>query len=66
MIDLRSKVLGDQALPDVSELIQQGREKAAYWTVGSCAFLEHYGVSSEFEYKKNSILQGRVMRHAQI
>ncbi len=66
MIDLRSKVLGDQALPDVSELIQQGREQAAYWTVGSCAFLEHYGVSSEFEYKENSILQGRVMRHAQI
>ena len=33
---------------------------------GSCAFLDHYKVESEYDYKKTQVSQNRVMLHAQI
>ena len=66
MTSLRSRISFDQALPDVTELITQGRWAAASTQVGRCAFLDYYTVSSEHEYKTAHIHSGRIMRHAQI
>ena len=66
MSNLRKQLLPGEALPQVAEIIAEGKETAETTTVGQCAFLDHFKVSSEHEYKIEQTKSGRVMRHAQI
>lgn len=62
----RALLLPEPALPDAAELIAEGRKLANRVSPGRSAFLDHYGVSSEAEYKRHCMDEGRVMLHAQI
>jgi len=62
----RESIFPEAELPDTAELISDGRKAAATHPVGKSAFLEHYGVESEAEYKHRCGTEGRVMMHAQI
>ena len=44
----------------------EGRALARDWTLGPSAFLRHYGVASELDYKRKAMAEGRIMSHAQI
>ena len=68
MIELRERaqLLPEPELPDIAALIAEGRKLAESVTPGRNAFLDHYGVSSEAEYKRRCMEEGRVMLHAQI
>ena len=65
MITLHRKhIFSETVLPDI-EAIRD--EALSIGTIsGNCAFLEHYNVESEYDYKKTQISQNRVMLHAQI
>ena len=58
--------LAAMPLPDCNEQRRRGRDVAAQIEPGRSAFFEHYGVSSEFEYKTQSKRDGRIMYHAHI
>lgn len=62
----RALLLPEPELPDIAELIAEGRKLAKSVSPGRSAFLEHYGVSSEAEYKRRCMEEGRIMLHAQI
>ena len=62
----RRTLLGDAPLPDCAELIEAGRERAKTVQVVPGAFLTHYGVASEAEYKRLAVAESSVMQHAQI
>lgn len=52
--------------PTGAELLAEGRALSHVWTVGPSAFLSHYGVAGERDYKLAAMTEGRVMSHAQI
>lgn len=62
----RNEIFPEEQLPDVNELISMGKQMAKEVTVGDCAFLNHYKVSSEKQYKEQQINAGRIMLHGQI
>lgn len=66
MSNLRKQLFPGEALPQVAEIIDEGKQTAETTTVGQCVFLDHFEVSSEHEYKIEQTKSGRVMRHAQI
>ena len=49
-----------------ADLLAAGRALARDWPLGPSAFLTHYGVASELDYKRQAMAEGRVMCHAQI
>ncbi len=53
-------------LPKASEVLAEGREIAAGIEIGRTAFFEKMDVSSETEYKRRCIAEGRVMYHCHI
>ncbi|MFX1538454.1 MAG: hypothetical protein ACFFDI_30040, partial [Promethearchaeota archaeon] len=61
-----SKILTEKGLPDVEELLKQGRDLSQDICVGSCPFLLKYNVRSEIEFKQKQIAKGKIMLHAQI
>ena len=62
----RAQILPEPELPDAAELLAEGRQLARTVTVGSCPFLDTYGVRSESEYKHQRMAQGEIMLHAQV
>jgi methylmalonyl-CoA mutase cobalamin-binding subunit len=62
----RAQLLPEPELPDIAVLIAKGRKLAETVTPGRNAFLDHYGVDSEAEYKRRCVAEGRVMLHAHI
>ena len=62
----RAHILPEPELPDVAELLAEGRRLAQTVTVGSCPFLETYGVRSEGEYKRQRMADSEIMLHAQV
>ena len=62
----RAQILPEPELPDAAELLAEGRRLARTVTVGSCPFLDTYGVRSESEYKRRRMAEGTVMLHAQV
>jgi hypothetical protein len=62
----RRILLGDDTLPDCAELVRRGRERASSVQVVPGAFLTHYDVASEAEYKRQAMTGCRIMQHAQI
>jgi methylmalonyl-CoA mutase cobalamin-binding domain/chain len=61
----RAQVLPEPELPDADELMAEGRRLARTVSVGSCPFLQTYGVRSESEYKRRRMAEGAIMLHAQ-
>lgn len=53
-------------MPRGADLLAAGRALARDWGVGPSAFLSHFGVTSELDYKRQAMAAGRVMAHAQI
>ena len=62
----RVDVLPEPGLPSTAELVAEGRALARRVKVGRSAFLDHYAVSSEAQYKRQRAASGEVMLHAQI
>ena len=62
----RAAVFPEPELPCSRALIGEGRERAGTVSVGDCAFLSHYGVASEAEYKRRRMAEGALTLHAQI
>lgn len=62
----RKEIFPEESLPEVEELISEGRRMARSVAVGYSSFLNEYNVNSEFEYKEQQIKAGRVMMHGQI
>jgi hypothetical protein len=62
----RQSLFGESRLPDCAELLHRGRERARIVQVAPGAFLLHYGVASEADYKRLAVAEKRVMQHAQI
>lgn len=52
--------------PRGADLLSEGRALSHDWRVGPSAFLSHYGIASERDYKLAAMASGRVMSHAQI
>ena len=62
----RDKLFPEVDLPDAGELIEESRRRAPDVHLGSCAFLEEYGVESEVDYKRRCAAEGNIMFQAQI
>jgi methylmalonyl-CoA mutase cobalamin-binding subunit len=62
----RASIFPEKALPNPNDLINAGQQMAKNVTVGSCAFLSHYNVDSEYTYKQQQMDAGRIMLHGQI
>lgn len=62
----RSLILPEAKLPDVNELISEGKHLSKTVTVGSCPFLVKYDVQSESEYKRQRMRKGEIMLHGQL
>ncbi|RYI33592.1 MAG: hypothetical protein EON48_02760 [Acetobacteraceae bacterium] len=52
--------------PKGADLLSEGRALSNDWSVGPSAFLRHFAVASERDYKLTAMAEGRVMSHAQI
>ncbi|HOI80867.1 MAG TPA: hypothetical protein PLK59_01050 [Synergistales bacterium] len=59
------KLLGTE-LPHGDSVISEGRRIAGEVKIGRSAFMNAYGVSSEAEYKRQSIRDGKIMYHCHI
>lgn len=62
----RRRLLPEKSLPDAAEIIQRGNSLARSVVVGDCAFLSHYKVSSEADYKRAQSAGQNIMVHSQI
>ncbi|MBF0530376.1 MAG: hypothetical protein HQK55_14110, partial [Deltaproteobacteria bacterium] len=62
----RSTILAEPELPRARDLLDQGRQLARRNPIGPCAFLNHYQVPSEAEYKRRRMAKGEIMFHAQV
>ncbi len=62
----RIRELLSEPLPDYAKLRQQSRDLVAQITIGRSAFMHHYGVKSELEYKQQAMRDGHIMYHAHI
>lgn len=62
----RADLLPESDLPLGADLLAEGRALASVWRTGPSAFLRHYNVASELDYKRAAMAAGRVMQHAQI
>ncbi len=58
--------LAARPLPRVADLRARARATAGAIRLGRSAFLDAHGVASEFEYKQQSMRDGRIMYHAHI
>ncbi len=62
----RAQILPEADLPDINELLREGKQISSSVTVKTCPFLTTNDVRSEFEYKKQKIAKGTIMLHGQI
>jgi len=62
----RRTLFPEKQLPSADEIIQRGSSLARSVVVGECAFLSHYNVSSEAEYKRAQAVNEEIMVHSQI
>jgi methylmalonyl-CoA mutase cobalamin-binding subunit len=62
----RAGLLPEPGLPRGADLLAEGRRLARDWQVGPCAFLGHYAVACEADYKLSRMAAGEIMQHAQI
>ena len=53
-------------LADSNDLRRQAQQLASGIRLGRSAFLDHFAVESEYEYKKQAMQDGRIMYHAHI
>ena len=58
--------LVDPALAPGEELLAEGRAMARTWRLGRSAFMAAHGVTSEAEFKRRAMAEGRMMQHAHI
>ncbi len=62
----RNHVLPETDLPDMNELLGEGKQLSQNVNLGSCPFLTTYDVQSESEYKRLRSSEGTIMLHGQI
>ncbi|MDH5354206.1 MAG: cobalamin-dependent protein [Gammaproteobacteria bacterium] len=60
------KNLADQPLPDYSQLMETARSTASEISIGQSLFLKTHGCTSELDYKRQCMRDGRIMYHAHI
>lgn len=59
-------IINSVDLPKMGAVLDESRRIAASVRIGRTAFMEKYDVSSELEYKRRCIKEGRIMYHAHI
>ena len=62
---LRQELIPNE-VPSLSDVVCKAKKEAQSVTIGTTLFMKKYGVSSEAEYKKNMMAQGKIMHHAHI
>lgn len=62
----RTQILPETDLPDVNELLNEGKLLSHTVNGDSCPFLTTYDVQSESEYKRQRSAEGTIMLHGQI
>lgn len=62
----REQILPETDLPDINELLGEGKQLSHTVILGSCPFLSTYGVKSESEYKRLRSSEDTIMLHGQI
>lgn len=60
------QILKETSLPPASTVMDESRALASSVKIGRSLFMKKYGVSSELEYKRMCIKEGRIMYHAHI
>lgn len=63
---LLKKDLVPNDVPSLEEILAASRKEAQDVTIGTTLFMKKYGVTSEAEYKKKMMKQGKIMHHAHI
>ncbi|WP_301860938.1 cobalamin-dependent protein [uncultured Megasphaera sp.] len=66
MEPLIKKNLVPNEVPDTADILARAEREAAGLSIGTTLFMKHYGVSSEAEYKKKRMAEGKIMHHAHI
>ena len=62
----RDSLFPESDLPDAEELVCESRQRAGDLHLGSCAFLDEYGVGCEVDYKRQRVAEQKIMFQAQI
>ena len=62
----RSTLLPEPELPCAEEIMAEGRKLGRQITPARSAFQQHYDVTSEAQYKRRCVAEGKIMFHAQI
>ena len=62
----RRVIFPEAELPKGQKLLADGQALASDWRVRENPFLKEQAVSSEFDYKRQCMADGRVMQHAQL
>ena len=62
----RHRILPEPELPDVNTVLDAGRRRGEAIQPTRSAFLTHYNVDSEAEYKRRRMAENAIMFHAQI
>jgi methylmalonyl-CoA mutase cobalamin-binding subunit len=65
-IEQRISNLAAVDIPDFNDIVGSGYDAAKQIKPGTSVFLEKYGCSSELEYKRQCMKDGRIMYHAHI
>lgn len=61
-----ANILKETPLPKARDVMDESRRLASEITIGRTKFMDKYDVSSELEYKRRCIKEGRIMYHAHI
>lgn len=61
-----ANILKETPLPKARDVMDESRGLASEITIGRTKFMDKYDVSSELEYKRRCIKEGRIMYHAHI
>lgn len=59
-------ILKETPLPKAPAVMDESRRLASEVTIGRTKFMDKYDVSSELEYKRRCVKEGRIMYHAHI
>ena len=64
--DRIADILKETPLPKAKDVTDESQRLAAEINIGRTKFMDKYDVSSELEYKRRCVKEGRIMYHAHI
>ena len=64
--DKITEILRGASLPKMADVLNESNDIAKSITITPSSFMKKYDVTSELEYKKRCVKEGRIMYHAHI